>query len=137
MAAPLAYGSFLLFARSEPLTGKEGYLVAEQQARARWSRLFVPLPPEAPVRGTDPADPPRDFPWDVGLCVRLAVEIAESTHVPLRIIDLAHPDNDPELAARWIHESTVLPLLVSPTGRSMEGPDRFVPKELRRFYAAG
>jgi hypothetical protein len=127
--APFAY---LLFARSELITGSEGYLVADQLAKHRWQRMFLPV-------SSDPGSAPesegsRDFPYEVGHCVRLAVEIAHSAGVPLRVIDIATAAADPELVDRWVTPETILPLLVSPRGETLEGPSSFVPAEVREFF---
>jgi hypothetical protein len=127
--------SFLLFARSEAIRGDEPHLVAERLARHRWLRFVAPVGPDSPPVPREGPES-RGFPGEVGLCVRLAVEIAESKGIPLRVIDLAAASEDLELIAKWVRPETVLPLLISPNGESLEGPGWFVPAELRHFLGA-
>ena len=134
MGGPGARGLFLLFAASEPLRGNEGYAVASTFHRLRGP---FQLPPEHPVPGLRTQEGQRRwaFPEEVGQCVRLAVELAGRLGRDVRVVDLNGPAVDVEQVRRWVSPETLLPLLVSPDGRRLEGIGSFVPSTLRAFLA--
>jgi hypothetical protein len=89
------------------------------------------LDPSAPV-GPDGA-PLRYFPGEQGRSVRLALEIAEGSEVPVKVVDVNLPGDDAPLVTRFVTTATLLPLLVAPDGRTLEGESDFVPSRLRSF----
>ena len=95
------------------------------------------MPPEHPVLGLRTPQGQRrwEFPEEVGQCVRLAVELAGRLGRDVRVVDLNGPAVDVEQVRRWVSPETLLPLLVSPDGRRLEGIGSFVPSTLRAFLA--
>jgi len=133
---PEREGTVLLFAASEPFRPEEGYAIASSFHRLRG---FVVLPSKdavGPVRG--PSGERRwEFPEDVGRCARLAVEIARSMGRDLRIIDVSRPGEDDALVRQWVRPETLLPMLLAPDGRALNGMEAFQPGRLRAFLKGG
>ena len=72
------------------------------------------------------------------MCIELVAELAESAGRALRIVDVNHPADDQRaLVRRWVGTNTLLPLLVAPDGRTLEGSESFVPSRVRRFLRGG
>jgi hypothetical protein len=133
MGGPSEHRPFLFFAASEPLRGHEGYVASSSFHRAR---VFVQLPPRSPVRiRAEDGSARWEFPPDVGACLRLAVEVAASRHRTVRAVDVSRPGDEQPLVSRHVRPETLLPLLVSPEGRRLEGLSAFVPAELREFLS--
>lgn len=126
---------FLLFAEKEPLRGDEAYVVASQFHRLRG---FFQLPPKHPARIQEPDGSRRwDYPPDISECLRVTVSVATSLDKPVRLVDVSHPGADWELVDRLVSAETLLPLLVAPDGRRLEGLDSFVPSRVKEFLARG
>lgn len=131
---PIDPRAFLLFARSEPVRGDEGYTYAASFHRLRVFLRLAPSHPAAPARG--PSGEPRwEFPADIGRCVRAALELAAETGTSVEVIDVSRAGKGQDLVSRWVLEGTLLPKLVAPDGRALEGVDAFVPSRLRRFFS--
>ncbi len=125
---------FVLFAASEPVRGDEGYRVASRLPRFRAFQFASPAGSGSNAAAGSDGGPPYEFPGEVGRCVRLAVELAESASVALHVIDLHQPGDASALVERWVTPETLFPLLVAPDGRRLEGAASFVPSTLRSFY---
>jgi hypothetical protein len=127
-------GEFLLFAASQPDRG-EG-LVAPVSALDRFllgkALSNYPVDPVAP-RGTDGAEP-RYFPGEQGRSVRIALEIAETEGRRVRLIDVSAPGDRAALVDRFVGAGSLLPLLIAPSGRRLEGPTDFIPSRLTTIF---
>jgi hypothetical protein len=133
MGAANGRRAFLFFAAKESLHGDEAYVVASTFHRAR---VILQLPPKHPVRIREGDGTARsDFPPDVGSCLRVAVGVATSLGKTVSVIDISRPGNRRELVERHVHAETLLPLMVSPSGRRLEGLECFVPRHLRAFLS--
>jgi hypothetical protein len=53
----------------------------------------------------------------------------------LKVVDVNRPSGDQGLVQRWVTRETLLPLLVSPNGRRLEGIESFVPSRLKDFLS--
>lgn len=125
---------FLLFAASEHDPSVEGLdAVAGMGARL----LSIGAASWRARSAATPNAPTENFPGEQGRSVRLALDIGESLGRAVRVIDLSHPGDDQELATRYARGEPLLPLLVAPSGRRLEGLDSFVPAQLKRFFQTG
>lgn len=124
---------FLLFAASEHDPSVEGL----DAVAGMGERLLSIGAASGRARTAARSAPTENFPGEQGRSVRLALDIGESLGRTVRVIDLSHPGDDQELATRYARGEPLLPLLVAPSGRRLEGLDRFVPAQLKRFFQAG
>ena len=125
--------AYLLFAAGEPDRGDDGRRMASQ--------LTVPTILLSPrISGSSSPDPPSvEVPWHFPVeqrsCVRLVTDIAQSMGRVVSVVDVNWPERDRDLVERWIGPSTLLPLLIAPDGRRLEGIEAFVPARVRRFLS--
>jgi len=122
---------FLLFAGGEPNRGDDGRAIAS--GLKRQTLIFPTVTPNPPSQAT----PPWEFPVEQRSCIKLVTEMAEPTGDRVRVIDVNSPGTDRRLVDRWAGSDSLLPVLVAPSGRRLEGLDAFVPGRLRRFLASG
>lgn len=122
---------FLLFAAGGPDHGDDGRAIARRLRRQTGV---------LPGTGADlhsPVEPQWEFPVEQRSCILLVEEIAATTGDEVRVIDVNQPGEDRRLVERWAGPEAVLPLLVSPLGRRLEGAESFRPKRVRQFLGAG
>ncbi|HXY46592.1 MAG TPA: hypothetical protein VEK13_01680 [Thermoplasmata archaeon] len=125
--------SFLLFAAGEPDRGDDGRAIASQ--------LTVPTILHSPrVSSGSSTGPPSEellwhFPVEQRACVRLVTDIAKSMGQVVTVIDVNWPEGDRDLVERWMGPNSLLPMLIAPDGRRLEGIESFVPSRVRRFLA--
>ena len=82
-----------------------------------------------------PDERPWHFPVEQRTCIRLVDELAESLGRTVMVIDVNWPEFHTDLVERWVGPNTLLPLLVAPDGRRLEGLESFVPSIVRRFLS--
>lgn len=124
--------SFLLFATGEPDRGDDGRGFASTFHRAG---VIVQLPPKNPEVVPARGDVRWHYPVEQRMCVQLVVNLAESMGKALKVVDVNRPSGDQGLVQRWVTRETLLPLLVSPNGRRLEGIESFVPSRLKDFLS--
>lgn len=66
-------------------------------------------------------------------CAELVRSIAEQLGRTLRVVDVNRPSGYRDLVERWVGPNDLLPLLVRSDGSRLEGEERFVPRQVRRF----
>ncbi len=125
---------FLLFAASERDPSVDGL----DAVAGMGQRLLGVGPASGRARGSRAGSPPTEnFPGEQGRSVRLALDIGQSLGRTVRVIDLSRPGDDQALANQYAQGEPLLPLLVAPSGRRLEGLDSFVPAQLKKFFQAG
>ncbi|HTP55341.1 MAG TPA: hypothetical protein VML53_01570 [Thermoplasmata archaeon] len=82
-----------------------------------------------------PAAAPDDWrlPPDAVMCVEVVETEARRAHRQVRVVDVNRPGDDRPLVERWITPSDVLPLLLEPGGRRLEGVENFEAAKVRAF----
>ncbi len=124
---------FILFAGGEVDHDEDGRELVRHLPRFRVFSL-TPMPKVAPRSsyGPERADTWK-FPADVQSCVALVLDLAHRMRCRVRVVDVYRPGEDAALVRRWVTSETLLPILVSPGGRTLEGADSFVPGTVREF----
>ncbi len=130
---------FLLFVAGEPDRGDE----APRSPPSRSILAGLVVPPILIAREDDARRAARAskgaswrLPGEQSRCVRLALELARDLGRSVRIVDVNTPEAPRELVERFVGSQAILPILVAPDGRRLEGTESFVPGTLRRFLRA-
>lgn len=126
--------SFLLFAAGEPDRGDDGRALASEIQQPTILQS-IPRISGHSFPGPAPDEVPWHFPVEQRACIRLVNELAESLGRAVTVIDVNWPESDRDLVERWTGPNTLLPLLVAPDGRRLEGLESFVPSRVRRFLS--
>ncbi len=119
---------FLLFAGGEPDRGDDGRDIASSLVgRFRAGRKYL---------GNSSVREARwQFPVQQRMCVELVLEMAQRLGRSVKVIDVDWAGDDRGYVTQWRATEALLPLLISPDGRRLEGIESFVPAEVRRFLS--
>lgn len=66
-------------------------------------------------------------------CIDVVLDAAERERRTVLVIDVNRPEDHQELVDRWVMPNDVMPLLVRPDGRRLDGEENFVPHRVRQF----
>ncbi len=126
-------GTFLLFVAGEPDRGDDSVV-----SRTRFNRFsgFLPAPGAGSQQPPGPLEPPWHLPLEQRRCLAMVGSLAEPLHRAVKVVDVNRPEGDRELVARWVSEETLLPSLVAPDGRRLDGLDSFLPNRVRALLSA-
>jgi hypothetical protein len=83
-----------------------------------------------------PKDRPAVLPRHQLHCMNTVLRIARSTGRSVTVVDVGRAAGRQHLVDRWVGTRDVLPLLVRPDGRRLEGAERFGAETIREFLAA-
>ncbi|HTT26170.1 MAG TPA: hypothetical protein VMH90_04320 [Thermoplasmata archaeon] len=128
----------ILFVSGGPPSGPDLQTIQYGRVTQRFfGALAVPggWSPARPI-GQDPsAEPPDDWrlPADAVMCVEVVESEARRVHREVRVVDVNRPGDDRPLVEQWITPSDVLPLLLDPSGRRLEGVENFQRAAVRAF----
>lgn len=103
-------------------------------------RLASIVSPRLIRKPPDPSDlPAGPVPWYVPgyqmMCVEMVVEIAEPMGQAVKVVDVNLPGDDRELVEEFVGSSDVLPILVRPDRKRLEGLESFRPSRLKEFLS--
>lgn len=131
-------GRFLLFAGGEPDRGDDGRRILRHFPRLRAFSILPPEHTEAAFVAANAAEArPWMFPIEVRSCIVLVQDLGLRLGRTVAVVDANRPAGEAAAVARWVRSDTRFPLLVSPSGRSLEGPESFTPGAVKRFLKQG
>jgi hypothetical protein len=68
-------------------------------------------------------------------CLQIVLDSAKRLQREVLVVDVDQPGELEDLVRRWVGPEDVLPLLVRPDGKRLEGQERFDPARVRQFIA--
>jgi len=94
----------------------------------------------SPSMGESPPPPSRVdirgyLPPEMVGCSKMVTDILERDGEQLTLVDVSREEVRPDLISRYFGPDNVLPMLVGPDGRKLEGLVEFTPKRIRKFVA--